>query len=97
MKAVFIAFEQSLEERILSILSRRNIRGFTLWKGVLGAGSESGDPHLNTHAWAQQNSAVMTMVEDEKVTPLLDSLKELNEKRPLLGIRAFVWGIEGGV
>jgi len=97
MKSVFIAFEQSLEERVLAILSRRNIRGFTLWNGVLGTGTETGDPHMNTHAWSQQNSAIMTMVEDEKVKPLLDSLEELDKKKPLLGIRAFVWTIEGGI
>lgn len=97
MKAVFIAFEQSLEERVLAILSHRNIRGFTMWNGVLGAGSKTGDPHLNTHAWSQQNSAIMTMVENEKVQSLLDGLEELNKKRPLLGIRAFVWTIEGGM
>ncbi|NDV46660.1 hypothetical protein D0T49_06330 [Paludibacter sp. 221] len=97
MKSVFIAFEQSLEERVLAILSHRNIRGFTLWNSVLGTGSKTGDPHMNSHAWAQQNSAIMTIVEDEKVQPLLEALEELNQKRPLLGIRAFVWTIEGGM
>lgn len=96
MKAVFIAFEQSLTERLLDILSHRNIRGYTLWQEVQGTGTKTGDPHLGSHAWAQMNASILSIVEDEKVDPLLKSLKELDEKRPLLGIRAFVWNVEGG-
>ncbi len=97
MKAVFIAFEQSLQERVLEVLSHRNIRGYTLWTGVEGTGTKTGDPHLGTHAWSQLNSSLITIIEDERVEPLLKSLKELDLSKPLLGIRAFVMNVEGGM
>lgn len=97
MKAVFIAFEQSLKERVLAIMSRRNIRGYTLWQEVEGVGSKTGNPHLGIHAWSQMNTSILTIIEDEKVEILLKDLKELDEKKPLLGIRAFFWSIEGGM
>lgn len=97
MKAVFIAFEQSLQERVLAIMSHKNIRGYTLWPMVEGTGTKTGDPHLGTHAWSQLNSSILTIVEDEKVKSLLEDLEELNLSKPLLGVRAFVWNIEGGM
>jgi hypothetical protein len=97
MKAVFIAFEQSLEERILTILSHSNIRGYTLWQEVLGAGTTTGDPHMGSHSWSQKNSSILVVIEEEKVEPLLRRLDTLNEKKPLLGIRAFVWDAAVGL
>ena len=97
MKAVFIAFEQSLQERVLAIMSRKNIRGYTLWQEVHGVGSKTGDPHLGSHAWSQLNTSLLTIVEDEKIESFMEDLKELDRKKPLLGVRAFVWNIEGGM
>ena len=40
------------------------------------------------------NSAVITIVEDEKVEPLLESVQKLDARNKEVGVRAFVWNIE---
>lgn len=94
MKAVFIAFDQAHYEAVVEILDKSSCRGFTSFGTVSGRGSKTGDPHYGTHAWPAENSSVITMVEDRQVEPLLARLKALDESKPLLGLRAFVWQIE---
>ena len=94
MKAIFIAFDQAHYEAVVDVLDRCSCRGFTSFGTVQGRGSKTGDPHYGTHAWPAENSAIITMVADDRVEPLMDRLKTLNESKPLLGLRAFVWQIE---
>ena len=76
------------------MLEHNNCRGFTAWEQVTGRGSVNGEPHYGSHAWPSMAGAIMTMVEDEKVERVLAQLKEFDEDRPRLGLRAFVWNIE---
>ena len=39
----------------------------------------------------------MTVVPDERVASLLSRLKALNDERPKLGLRAFVWNVEQSI
>lgn len=94
MKAVMIVIDQAHYNVIVDNLSRLNIRGFTSWKEVYGRGSKAGEPHYGTHAWPSINNAILTVVEDNRVAPLLKYLKELDEEAENLGLRAFVWNIE---
>ncbi|MDY0078518.1 MAG: hypothetical protein RBR87_14720 [Bacteroidales bacterium] len=94
MKSVFIAYNQAHTERINFIFDRFKIKGYTQWDNVSGRGSETGEPHLGTHTWPEQNSAIITIVEDEKVEELLEAVKKLDEINKDVGIRAFVWNIE---
>ncbi|MEG1574197.1 MAG: hypothetical protein RR293_04030 [Bacteroidales bacterium] len=97
MKAVFIAFDQAHIEDIMFILDRYNCRGFSRWDGISGRGSKSGEPHYGSHSWPSTNSAIITIVDEEVLNPLLSSIKVLDEKRPKLGLRAFVWNIEKSI
>lgn len=94
MKSVFIAFDQAHQEKIIEILDRMSCRGFTSFGSVQGRGSKTGDPHYGSHAWPSLASAILTIVEDDSVDGLLARLRKLDEERPLLGLRAFVWNIE---
>lgn len=94
MKSILIVFDQAYYEQILSILRGNNIRGFTSWEEVQGKGSKTGEPHLGTHAWPTLNSAIVTVVEDEKVQPVLADLKALDQTSDLMGLRAFVTHVE---
>lgn len=94
MKAVMILLDQAHYSQIVRDLSKLNIRGFSSWKEVFGRGSETGEPHYGEHAWPSVNNAILTVVEDDRVKPLLKYLKELNSDYENLGLRAFVWGIE---
>ena len=97
MKAILITFDQAHYERIVEILERNNCRGFTAWPQVTGRGSVDGEPHYGSHAWPSLASAIITMVEDKRVDLVLSKLKALDEDRPLLGLRAFVWQIEKSI
>lgn len=97
MKAIFIAFDQAHYERIVDMLERNNCRGFTSWTEVQGRGSVDGDPHYGSHAWPSMASAIITMVADNRVDSILEKLRQFNEDRPKLGLRAFVWNIENQI
>lgn len=97
MKAVFIAYDQAHHEKIIEILDRNNCRGFTSFGTVQGRGSEKGEPHYGSHAWPSLASAMLVMVDDHRVDTLLSRLKELDENKPKLGLRAFVWSVEKSI
>ncbi len=94
MKAVMIIFNQASSERVEFIFDRLRINGFTWWSEVRGRGSETGDPRMGTHTWPELNSAAMTVIEDDKVDELLESVRKLDEINKEVGVRAFVWNIE---
>ena len=94
MKSVFIAYNQAHTEKVEFIFDRLKIKGYTQWDNVSGRGSETGEPRLGTHTWPEQNSAILSIVEDERVAELLDAVKKLDDINKEVGIRAFVWNIE---
>ena len=94
MKAIFIAYNQAYNEEIVEVLENNGQRGYTAWQDILGKGSVDGIPHLGSHAWPEMNYAILTMVEDDKVDPIMDDLKAKDEAYRDLGLRAYVWNIE---
>lgn len=94
MKAVLITFDQAHTERILDTLDRLGCRGFTQWTQVTGRGSVDGEPHYGSHAWPSMASAIITMVPDHRVAPLLERLRAFDSERPRLGLRAFTWSVD---
>lgn len=93
MKAVFITYNQALTERVAYILEKLQIRGFTQWPPVNGAGTEIGEPRMGSHTWPEMNSATITIVSEEMVPLILKYVKNLDEVNKENGIRAFVWDI----
>ena len=94
MKAILITYNQAYYDEIAKILNDHGVKGFTEWNEIKGHGSETGEPHLGTHAWPTLNNAVISIMEDDKVDSVLRDLHERDEKAPELGLRAFVWNIE---
>lgn len=94
MKSVLIVYNQANNERVEFMLDELGIRGFTQWENVQGRGSVEGEPHRGTHTWPEMNSAVLTIVDDDKVENLLRMVHKLDKRNPEVGIRAFVWNIE---
>lgn len=97
MKAVFIIFNQANTERVEYMLDMLEIHGFTFFEQVQGRGTNGGEPRRGTHTWPEMNSAVITVVEDEKVPVLLESVKKLDLRNPEVGVRAFAWNVEASV
>lgn len=96
MKAIFISYNQAYSDEVIEVLEQNGQRGFTRWVDIQGRGSIDGIPHLGSHAWPEQNHAVLAVVSDEKLRPILDGLRVKNENAPDLGLRAFVWTVEEG-
>ncbi|MCQ2347618.1 MAG: hypothetical protein MJZ65_00330 [Paludibacteraceae bacterium] len=94
MKAVMIVFNQANTERVEYMLDVLGIRGWSFFEQVQGQGSVNGDPRRGTHAWPEMNSAVITVVQDEQVESLLESVQKLDARNPEVGVKAFSWNIE---
>jgi len=94
MKSILIIYEQALQPEIQEMMRIHNVRGFTQLQNVSGKGTNSGEPHLGTHAWPALNDVMIIVVEDQRVQPILDTLKQIDKDSKILGIRAFVWNIE---
>ena len=94
MKAIFIAYNQAYNEEITELLERFGQRGYTKWEDVGGRGSYDGQPHLGSHAWPTQNHALLSVVPDDKVSDILQALRETDANSPLLGLRAYVLPVE---
>ena len=93
MKAVMIIYNQAHTEKVEYILDKLGIKGYSLWENVQGRGSNTGVPHLGTHAWPEINKSVLTIVDDNLVDHLLDVVKKIDSINEEVGIRAFVWDI----
>lgn len=94
MKSVLIVFNQANTERVEYLLDELGIKGFTMWEQVQGRGTNGGEPRRGSHTWPEMNSAVMTVVPDEQVEPLLSTVRKLDLRNLEVGVRAFVWNIE---
>lgn len=94
MKSVMIMYDQAFQEKIVDLLTRSNCRGFSCFPQIQGRGSKTGKPHFGTHAWPSMCSAILTVVEDEKVDGLLEKLHAMDKETEMLGLRAFVWNVE---
>ncbi len=93
-KIVFISFNQVLEREVLEQLKSLSLRGYTQWSEICGSGSNTGDPHLGTHAWPVRNGALLVVCPEEKAYKLLDLLEKLDKRNPNQGLRAFLWASE---
>jgi nitrogen regulatory protein PII len=97
MKSVMIVFNQAFTTRVEYMLDQLDIRGFTFFEQVQGRGSVDGEPRRGTHTWPEMNSAVITIVPDERVDELLLTVRKLDARNKAVCIRAFVWNIEQSV
>lgn len=94
LKMIFITYNQAYHDIIIRLLGRHNLKGYTYWETVRGCGSDTGEPHLGTHAWPTLNGALMVVCPSEKVKTIMDALRILDAATPDQGLRAFVWNIE---
>lgn len=94
MKALFISYNQAMTERIADMLDEVGIRGYTLFPLTHGRGSYTGEPHMANHTWPAMNSTIIAMVDNEKIAPAMERLREIDKDTQLQGLRAFVWNVE---
>ncbi len=89
-----IVYNQANTERVEYMLDVLGVRGFTHFEEVQGRGSVDGDPRRGTHAWPELNSAMLCIVDEQKVQPLLESVQKLDLRNKEVGVKAFVWSID---
>jgi len=94
MKAIFIVYSQAYNQEIVGLLEASGQRGYTVWEEIGGRGSETGEPHLGSHAWPAQNHALFTAVDDSLVPDIMDRLRRTDRDNPKLGLRAYVLPVE---
>jgi len=92
-----IIYNQAHTERVEYLLDKLGVKGYSLWENVQGRGSNTGVPHLGTHAWPEINKSVLTVVEDDAVDEILATVKKIDSINEEVGIRAFVWNVEKAV
>ena len=95
MKALFIACDQALYVEAQEKMKELGVRGYTSWEEVQGCGMTTGEPHLGDAVWPMMNSAIISIVDDERCWKLLDALRALDVANPQLGLRAFWWEVGG--
>lgn len=76
-------------------MEQLGIHGYTAVEELMGSGTTTGEPHLGSTTWPTLNSALLTIVEDEKCAPLMSALKALDDANSQLGLRAFWWEVGG--
>lgn len=89
-----IVFNQANTGSVEYMLDVLGIKGFTFFEQVQGRGTNGGEPRRGTHAWPEMNSAVITVVEDDKVPQLLEAVRKLDARNPEVGVKAFTWQID---
>ena len=94
MKSILITFDQAFFERIMALLDRHNCRGSVIGSRCRDVAGKTGEPHYGSHAWPSMCSAIITVVDEAKVAPLLEALHRMDKETEQLGLRAFVWNIE---
>lgn len=97
MKAIMIIYNQAHTEKVEYLLDKLGIKGFTLWENVMGRGTNTGVPHLGTHAWPEINKIALTIINDDLVEDVLSAVRKIDSLNEEVGIRAFVWDIQQAV
>ena len=92
-----MACNQSMYDAVMDIMNDMELRGFTGWEELIGRGSKDGEPHLGNHAWPTMNSALISVMEDDKAAEFLKRLKQLDEDNDKQGLRAFAWSVTDSI
>jgi isopentenyl phosphate kinase len=83
----YLIYDSTLETDVQEFLSDFEIRHFTLWAGVHGAGSHS-EPRMDSHTWPGTNH-VMAVLGDQTIEDHLYTLvAHIRQKTPGVGIKA---------
>src|SRR5690625_4597605 len=94
MKFMMIVCNMILCDEFMELMQTLNMSGCIRWDDGKGRGTDDGEPHLGTHIWPGLNSAFLVIVPEQRVSTLLEGVREIEKTGSQQGIRAFVWNIE---
>ncbi len=78
----------SIEEEVTEELVQAGMRYYTKIPGLHGVGKNS-EPKLDSHVWPGTNTMILVVEADEKITRLIQVVKNLREKHREAGFWAF--------
>jgi hypothetical protein len=85
---IFVVYDRAIDEEVIELLERLEIRYYTKWKDVSGVGRR--DPHLGNDVWPGLNNTLMVVIEGERGKKFLEMVRALQKSFPSVGLRAFV-------
>jgi nitrogen regulatory protein PII len=93
MKMVLIAYNEALDEEVMTAMETAGLENYTKWTKVHGKGAASG-PHLATHVWPKANNVLAVAAEDDRVAALLAEIRSLRADLGHEGVKAFVLPVD---
>jgi hypothetical protein len=88
MRLLFIICDASADARVMGLLDRLEVPGYTRFTGAIGNGPRG--RREGTPIWPGQNSLVMTCVPEEMVAGVLAALDKLSaERQGRLALKVF--------
>ena len=94
MKMLLVVFNVSIEDEVKALFAREGAVCFTQWPRLLGVGQSTG-ARFDNSVWPGANSALFTVLEDEKARRLMaavDALRRGDARRE--GLKAFLLNVE---
>jgi hypothetical protein len=85
--AVFVVYDRSIDEEVLSALQECGIASYTRWHNASGAGSTG--PHQGDNVWPALNNVLLTLADGQEQGRIMARLRALREDFPYTGLRAF--------
>ena len=92
MKLIQMTYYVGIHEEVLEILHEFGVTTMNRWPAVHGCISGK-DPREESHVWPGANSVVEFCVDDDRVDPLLDRIREYNRQGGDRGIDANVFDV----
>ena len=93
MKAVLIVHNAAIEEEVNEALESVGINCYTKFPNTIGRGQLS-EPHLNTDVWPAINCGTFVVTDQTKAKEVMESVRQMREKRGSEGIKAFMWEVD---
>ncbi len=93
MKQVTIIYNVALEPRVLGCLSHCGVDAYTKIPVAHGVGHAS-EPHMGTHIWPGENRIIFSVVDEEKIPHIMESLRKIKQRFPEEGLKVIVSPVE---
>ena len=85
---VFIIYNRAIDEEMKDQMDSLDIKYYTRWTDVTGVGTKG--PNFGDHVWPGLNNVLMIVIDEELREDISSAIKNLREKFPAVGLKAFV-------
>lgn len=96
MKAILMFYNAAIESMVINCMKECRLESYTKFPGIHGAGKSAG-PRLDTHVWPGVNNGLFIVTGEENVSSMMEKIRELKEKHPKEGVKAFLLPVEAEV